>query len=543
VTVPPETLELRKARGAFFTPAALCDHVVRWAIRDGSEDVLEPSCGDAAFLTAAAARLDELGAGGRLAGVELHADSAEEAARRVQALGRTPDVRVADFFTLPPEPRFDVVVGNPPYVRYQDFTGEARSRSQQAAETAGVSMSNLASSWAAFTIHAALFLRPGGRLGLVLPAELLSVKYAAHVRRFLMERFAQVRLVMFTERVFPGVQEEVVLLMADGYGEEPGGSCELVQLRNAEELQETAGLAYRWTPEPIDGKWNASLLSPEGLQAYSEIGGRAFTTLEHWGDTTLGMVTGNNKYFALSPGEAGALGLPPRELLRISPPGSRHLRGLTLSGRDLGALGRAGAKTLLFRPGDKPSGAALAYIAQGQEAEVDTAYKCRVRTPWWRVPLVKPADVLLTYMNADAFRLCQNVNRVRHLNSVHGLYLRPEYRELGARLLPLATLNSVTLLGGETVGRAYGGGMLKLEPKEADRLPVPTPAVLQAASEDLEALRSKVQQLTRAGELLKASELIDAALFAHLPVRQGDVLAARAEHRKLLARRLARSKG
>ena len=41
-------------------------------------------------------------------------------------------------------------------------------------------------------------------------------------------------------------------------------------------------------------------------------------------------------------------------------------------------------------------------------------------------------------------------------------------------LLPLAALNSITLLGAETVGRAYGGGMLKLEPREADVLPVPS---------------------------------------------------------------------
>src|SRR5664280_613863 len=50
------------------------------------------------------------------------------------------------------------------------------------------------SSWAAFTVHAAEFLRPGGgRLGLVLPAELLTVNYAAEVRRYLMARFGRVR--------------------------------------------------------------------------------------------------------------------------------------------------------------------------------------------------------------------------------------------------------------------------------------------------------------------------------------------------------------
>ncbi len=89
-------------------------------------------------------------------------------------------------------------------MRYEDFSGKARSRSRSAALRAGVILTGLASSWAAFTVHSALFLKPGGRLGLVLPAELLSVNYAAEVRRFLLERFAAVDLVMFTERIFPG---------------------------------------------------------------------------------------------------------------------------------------------------------------------------------------------------------------------------------------------------------------------------------------------------------------------------------------------------
>ena len=125
-------------------------------------------------------------------------------------------------------------------MRYHDFVGEARARSRAAALRAGVRLSRLASSWAAFTVHAALFLKPGGRLGLVLPAELLTVNYAADVRRFLMARFARVRLVLFTERVFPGVQEEVVLLLAEGAG--PTDRCELYQVADIAGL----GAPSRW---------------------------------------------------------------------------------------------------------------------------------------------------------------------------------------------------------------------------------------------------------------------------------------------------------
>ena len=228
-----EPATMRKARGAFFTPVELCDYIVEWAVHGPDDRVLEPSCGEAAFLLSSGARLRAMACGhphrhGQLHGVELHADSARVAGQLLASRGLAAEIEVGDFFDRDPEPIFDAVVGNPPYVRYQDFAGEARARSRAAALRAGVRLTRLASSWAAFTVHAALFLKPEGRLGLVLPAELLTVNYAADVRRFLMARFACVRLVLFTERVFPGVQQEVVLLLAEGAG--PTDRCELYQV-------------------------------------------------------------------------------------------------------------------------------------------------------------------------------------------------------------------------------------------------------------------------------------------------------------------------
>ncbi|WP_250289824.1 Eco57I restriction-modification methylase domain-containing protein, partial [Frankia sp. CiP1_Cm_nod1] len=309
-TSATDSITHRKIRGAFFTPAALCDHIVTWALRDRDDSVLEPACGEAVFLLAAARRLraldgvagqrpdshpghqpgsrpgDHVGdhvcdddhdgrsrggghagdrgdkssygdknsyggeavqpRGGRqgglphraqLRGIELHAPTAAAAALAVTSSGEQAEITVADFFAVPARPDFDAVVGNPPYVRYQKFHGEARGRAQAAAGQAGVRLTSLASSWAAFTVHAARFLRPAGRLGLVLPAELLAVNYAAPVRQFLLERFRHVQLVLFTERVFPGVQEEVLLLLAEGTG--PAGRFDVHQVRDLAELAAT----------------------------------------------------------------------------------------------------------------------------------------------------------------------------------------------------------------------------------------------------------------------------------------------------------------
>lgn len=543
---PSDTADLRKARGAFFTPEPVARYITDWAIRHRDEHVLEPSCGEAAFLLSAVDRLAALTEPDHdfapvLDGVELHPASARAAQALLREAGVEARITTSDFFLVEPTASYDVVIGNPPFVRYQDFAGEARTRSRMAALRAGVSLTGLASSWAAFAVHSALFLKPGGRMGLVLPAELLSVNYAAEVRRFLMDRFARVDLVMFTERVFPGVLEEVVLLLAEGYEQGSTDHASIYQVRNAAELSNVAA-GTTWRPQRPEDKWTPSLLSAEALSTYSNLlSSSSFTVLETWGDTTLGMVTGNNRYFALSGARVRELGLQQSDVIRLSPPGSRHLRGLSLTPAALDELDAEGSATWLFRPSEKPSPAAAAYITAGETANVQDAYKCRVRKPWWRVPMVKPADLLLTYMNADTPRLSTNRAKAHHLNSVHGVYLRSGLKTLGQDLLPLGSLSSMTLLGAETVGRAYGGGMLKLEPREADRLPVPSPALLEAARTQLSTIRPQVARLLRSGKLTDAAKLVDEVLLiGAVGMRRNEVLALRDAHAELSARRTAR---
>lgn len=544
--VEADTPEVRKARGAFFTPEAISRFITYWAVRDAGDRVLEPSAGDAAFLVQAVRRLRELGEDDRrprVDGVEIHPPSAAAARACVAAAGGRAVVVDQDFFVVQPQPRYSVVVGNPPYIRYQDFTGESRTRSREAALRAGVSLTALASSWAGFTVHSALFLERGGRMGLVLPAELLSVNYAGAVRRFLFDRFKSVELVLFAEQVFPEAEADVVLLLADGFDEGPTDHATIYQVRDADALG-ALGSPTTWTPPDPSGKWTSLLIDPDAVEPLRTlIAAGDFSHLETWGDTTLGMVTGNNGFFALSPERAADLGLARQDLLPLSPPGSAHLRGLALSPEKLARLGREGKSTWLFRPSDHPSPAALAYITTGHRARVDSAYKCRVRKPWYRVPLVPPADLLLTCMNADTPRLTTNTARAHHLNSVHGVYLNESHSKLGKALLPLASLNSVTLLNAEMVGRTYGGGILKLEPREADVWAMPSPRLIEERADDLRAVKTRAANLLQRGELSQAVALVDSVLLTECGKVAEDALDnVRNAYRSMADRRTTRGR-
>lgn len=113
--LPGDSLDLRKARGAFFTPPTVARFINRWAIRSADDAVLEPSCGEAIFLHEAGV---DGGHRGALVGVELHRPSAAEAERTLRAEGIKADVHVGDFFLHDEFGSYDAAVGNPPYVRF-----------------------------------------------------------------------------------------------------------------------------------------------------------------------------------------------------------------------------------------------------------------------------------------------------------------------------------------------------------------------------------------------------------------------------------------
>lgn len=538
--------ETAKSRGAFFTPAPIAEFLASWAIHSRTDRVLEPSCGEASFLLAAAAERKKLGDSllGDLVGVELHVPSAKAARARLKHLRISAQIISADFFDYKTDQLFDVVLGNPPFIRYQAFSAEGRIKGIEAALRQGVRLNRLASAWAAFVVHACSFLKPDGRIGFVLPAELLAVNYAASVRSYLMERFSSLKIVTFEKHVFPSVQEEVVLLLASGQG-----SSDKFDLLQAKDLNDLEGsLGKRWSyfkPLRVDEKWTYAFIPEDVLSLY-----RAFESkktverLGSWGRAYLGCVTGANDYFLLSEAEAAAHGLNIADLAHALPPGSAHLKGVELSKAAWTHLRKTGEKVFLFSPPSlRLNRAALNLVALGEKNRVHHAYKCRVRKPWWRVPLVERPDLFISYMTHDGVRLVTNTAGVEITNSHYGFRLATGRRKIGMALLPIAALNSLTLLGSEMEGRSYGGGLLKIEPREVEKLPLPSLSLVADAAKDLEAVLPQVATNLRREKLVSVCQPIDDILLRNgMSLTQAEIRDLRRARHALFERRLTRNK-
>lgn len=536
----------RKTRGAFFTPKCLADYIAEWAIRSSEDMVLEPSCGEAVFIESCAERSFKLGgdkdvASSRIVGYEIHGASAQQARLKLLRKGFHCMVKTEDFLSSVGTGEYDAVVGNPPYVRFQLISEEQRSRIASISMASGVSMSSLSSLWAPFVVNSAMFLKKGGRLGLVLPAELLSVNYAAPIRSFLLSSFSLVRLVTFDERVFPEVQEEVVLLMAEGYKSGCASAIEWIQCSTVSDLRNPAIGRYI----PRENRWSGLFASKEALESLRFlVSEKWFSSLEDWGTISLGLVTGNNSYFALTDEAIQAKSLPPDDLVDLCPPGTRHLRRLDFDSATRLRFIESGERVYLFAPrdGDLESNTKR-YIEEGEVLGVNRGYKCKNRSPWWRIPLGDVPDIFITYINSYGPNLCSNSAHSYVLNSCHGLKLKNDVRDLGMKYLPLACLNSATLFSSEIVGRSYGGGMLKLEPREAARLLVPSISLVERCGKRLAAIKSYADTLLASKNNDAVVNLVDAILASEMGDEWGAMISQMSSSATMMRlRRRKRSK-
>ena len=484
-------LDPDKLRGGYYTTAGIAEWLCAWAIRGKDDLVLEPSCGDGTFLEAAARRLHELSARGKeyakhLFGVEILAAEADKArARLASQVGflAASVVETSDFFAwwkLPNRPLFDVVVGNPPFIRYQNFPEPYRSRAMQIMQEQGLSPNRLTNIWAPFVVAAAAALRPGGRMALVLPAELLQVSYAAQLRSFLADSFGRIDLITCNELFFERAEQEVLLLLADDarVSCSERDSCE-VTLTEADSVADIVGRppasvlkrASRKTVCHDSEKWLKYFLSASEIAFMRELrASGAAMPLSTFASVNVGVVTGKNQFFVLRKSEIDAHGLQGYTIPLVSR--SAHLAGARFGKRDWKRLAADDQLVNLLHlaliNGARPNDALESYIRLGEKQKAHEGYKCSIREPWYAVPSVWTPDAFVFRQIYDFPRMILNTAEATSTDTIHRMRCTTSPPTVIAN-----TYTSLTATSAEIEGRSYGGGVLELEPTEAERLLMP----------------------------------------------------------------------
>ncbi len=254
-------------------------------------------------------------------------------------------------------------------------------------------------------------------------------------------------------------------------------------------------------------------------------------------DVGIGYVTGGNDFFHLNSNGAAEWGIPSR-FLRAGGRRGRALSGLRFTKEDWQTaltLGEAGYLLELPPNGELPD-SIMRYLAHGQKLGVHRTFKCRTRKPWYHVPHVYHPDAFLTYMSGDVPRLVANDAGVVAPNSLHVLRLHRHARVTPDRVAALWQ-TSLARLSAEIEGHSLGGGMLKLEPSEAEEVLLPFPRKRDA----LESLAAELDEVSRKQGHEECTRIADGQLLQKgMGLSPADCHLLRAAGETLRSRRLSR---
>lgn len=528
-----------KLRGGYYTPQIITEFICNWAIDQNTGSVLEPSCGDGNFLAAAADRLKEikpdLSIKETIMGIEL---CPEEACKAKKYNTR---VVCDDFFEyyqnhIANKIYFDAIIGNPPFIRYQNVDVKSRNIAFQFMRDVGMHPTKLTNIWLPFLVLSALALTDNGKLGMVIPAELFQVNYAGETREFLARFFDRLTLITFQRLVFEEIQQEVVLLLGERTSENKG--IQVIELNDLEDLKNLRlDNFYNYEVKKLnhsDEKWVKYFLSCAEIELMRKLrNNQDISCTTDLFEINVGLVSGENSFFLLNRNMVEEHQLSKATRMVIGK--TEQLKGVILSERDFKELVEKGKKVYMFMPKDLPfsklSKAEQEYIKYGVDQRFDQGYKCRIRKNWYCVPQSWEPDafilrqvnrfprIILNHVNAVS---TDTIHKVRFLEGVN-----PEF-------VAAAFVNSFTLALSEITGRSYGGGVLTFEPSEIRKLMIP-----MKNAEKLDV--NRIDTLIREDRTSEVLDYTDRILLADgLGLSQDEIIMLRHIWLKLSERRLGR---
>ena len=489
----------QKLRGGYYTPLDLAAFISRWVRDLEPERVLEPSCGDGAFLQAMA----DVGGFGdsQVVGFELDHLEARKAAGRAREIGlANVEVRAEDFLAWAIEnmaeggDRFDAVVGNPPFVRYQFLPPTFQTRAARIFDELDLKFTKHTNAWVPFILASMALLRPGGRLAMVVPAEIIHVTHAQSLRSYLGKECRRLVIVDPEELWFDGTLQGAVILMAEKRSgpRQKAEGLGMVPVRGRGFLLRSPAELFA-APQSINGKtvagkWTRALLDIETRQLFDEL--EDHPDVHRFDDIArvdVGIVTGANKFFLVSDETVETYGLSKYAHPMFGR--SEHCPGVIYDERQHSANAEKGNPTNFLWFDDAPASMRSGprrYIESGERELLHTRYKCRIRAPWFKVPSVYATEVGMLKRSHNTPRLI--LNRIGAYTTDTAYRIRT--RDIAGERLVGCFLNPMTALSAELEGRHYGGGVLELIPSEIERLLVPLPENVDL---DLEALDASIR--------------------------------------------------
>ena len=386
-----------------------------------------------------------------------------------------------DFTRAKPDPSFNLVICNPPYVRHHHLSAQDKQHlATRTLASTGLQLSGLAGLYCHFLLQAHAWMAPGALAGWLIPSEFMDVNYGRKIKDYLLGQVSLLRIHRFDPEDIQ-FADALVSSAIVWIKNEPPQAGHRVRFTYGGTLGQPA------TERHVDA---ADLAIENKWTRYPRHGVRDTTGRATVGDLfkiKRGLATGDNGFFVLDERAVQERGIP-AEALRPILPSPRYISGDVIEA-DAQRLPTHARRLFLLDPRmdeseiERRYPALAAYLAEGRGRGLHERYLCRTRKRWYDQEQREPAPIVCTYLgrvdskSGRPFRFIRNLSRATVANAYLAMY---PTAALEARLANnpglidsiWKQLNAILPedLMGE--GRVYGGGLYKLEPKELAKVPL-----------------------------------------------------------------------
>ncbi|AGI34282.1 TPA: N-6 DNA methylase [Mannheimia haemolytica] len=487
----------QKLRGGYYTPQYLADYITKWVLGINPSSILEPSCGDGRFIQALFNNNSEKEK--NITCFELIDSEADKSKYLLKSLGfNNFSVYSSDFLRWSVDNfkadqiEFEGIIGNPPFIRYQYLNEEFQESAKNVFDLLNFKFTKHTNSWVSFLISSLSFLKEGGRLGMIIPSEILNVIHAQSLRDFISQGLHKVLIINPKNIWFENTLQGALIILIEKVDNESKKGISILNVEDDDFINIDPNKLFVKSKyidfKDLPDKWVGANLTEEELSLINKVKNhRSVYKFSDIATVEVGIVTGANDFFLVNDHIVSKY-----KLDRFVYPmfgKSQHCKGIIYDNEQHFENKEKNLPTNFIYLEDNESNLPLlvqTYIKEGEDAEYHKRYKCKIRKPWYKVPSVYSTNIGMLKRSHEAPKLILNKLGAYTTDTAY----RIKSNKFQDEILVCCFLNPLTMILSELNGRFYGGGVLELVPSEIRNLYIP---IIENIDFNIEELNEEVK--------------------------------------------------
>ncbi|HLF91251.1 MAG TPA: N-6 DNA methylase [Anaerolineales bacterium] len=474
-----EERETLRVKGQFWTPDWIAEAMVEYVLADKPTELFDPAVGAGAFFRAAKTVAREKGLYLTLTGMDIDPSALAQALEYGLNQPDIDNVKIGDFVLNPPQNKLSAVVANPPYIRHHRISTEDKAKLKQISlQTIGKTLDGRAGLHIYFLIRALSLLEENGRLAFIMPADTCEGKFSLKLWGWISKNFTLEAVITFAPEAspFPNVDTNpIIFFIRKSEPQEKflwvrclEGQTDILKEWVRSDFcctsQKKISVIERYLSEGIA----TGLSRPPVTEKMSKY------VLGDFIQVIRGIATGANEFFFMTEEQVKKAGIPKKYFVRAIGR-TRDVPGNEITEETLTSLQEKGRPTMLLSLNGDPlesfPDSLRKYLDEGEEKNLPNRPLISQRKPWYKMESRTVPPFLFAYLGRRNSRFIRNTAKILPLTGFLCIYSKSEKVNLDQlwKILNHPDLAANLFM----IGKSYGDGAIKVEPRGLEKLPIP----------------------------------------------------------------------